>query len=286
MNDQPLMNEATAKRLNAFTDRPRQGLLLTGQRGVGKRYLAEYIAAKLLAVDKTKISEQPYLRVVSSGSSTTIGIDSIRALDEFIRLKVPGKKQIDRVIVIDSAERMSIEAQNALLKLLEEPPEGTIIVLTTENTQSLLPTIISRVQRVAIAAPEIEQVSEHFQQIGFDAAKVKQAIAISGGLPGLTYAILTDDEGRLLTAADTAKNLLSGSSFDRVRLIEQLARDKTLSADVLFMMQQMSRYGLRGSEGRAATKWLNIMKHGFQAEQALQANASPKLVLTDMMLKL
>lgn len=83
---------------------------------------------------------QDVILIKSEGRS--IGIDKIRELKEWLSLK-PSKGTRKTAVIFEAGE-MTIEAQNSLLKTLEEPPLSTFIILTAPNKQSLLPTIVSR----------------------------------------------------------------------------------------------------------------------------------------------
>lgn len=74
----------------------------------------------------------------------SIGIKKIREVISIINLK-PYQSPL-KIVVIEDAQKLTIEAQNAFLKTLEEPPENTIIILLVENPDQLLPTIVSRCQ--------------------------------------------------------------------------------------------------------------------------------------------
>ena len=87
-----------------------------------------------------------------------IGIDQIRALKKEVILKLATESY--RILIISDADRMTAAASNSLLKLLEEPPEGTVLFLTTSNAGKLLPTLVSRCQAVRfspLAESEIEE---------------------------------------------------------------------------------------------------------------------------------
>ncbi len=84
---------------------------------------------------------------------SSVGIDQIRQLKSHIfqkPLKSPYK-----LVIIEEAEKLTVEAQNALLKILEEPPSCAILVLEGANRQHLLPTIISRVAVRRAKAPKL-----------------------------------------------------------------------------------------------------------------------------------
>jgi len=79
--------------------------------------------------------------------STGIQIDSIRMLEHKIILSPLEAKY--KIFIIEDAHNMNVNTQNAFLKTLEEPPENTILILTTSKPQNLLPTILSRCQKIA-----------------------------------------------------------------------------------------------------------------------------------------
>lgn len=89
-------------------------------------------------------ARNPYRRIVFPNKNVFIGIDTVRELKQEARYKVyEGQK---KVFIISEADQMRVEAANALLKLLEEPPDNLMLVLTTSNIYKILPTIKSRCQ--------------------------------------------------------------------------------------------------------------------------------------------
>lgn len=84
----------------------------------------------------------------SSKTISSIGIDEIKDLHKNIFLK-PINSAI-KAVILEDAHLLTTEAQNALLKVLEEPPEHTIIILGTETTEALVPTILSRCQVIEL----------------------------------------------------------------------------------------------------------------------------------------
>src|SRR5512147_784867 len=103
------------------------------------------------------VGDHPDLLWVERGADDTrVRIGQIRALQSALRLRAAEGER--RVAVIADAEWLNQEAQNALLRLLEEPPPGTLIVLVARSSAGLLATVRSRCQRVVFrptpAAPE------------------------------------------------------------------------------------------------------------------------------------
>lgn len=80
------------------------------------------------------------------GREDSTGIDAIRTAINFLWLKPV--KSSKRTLIINNAERLTIEAQNALLKISEEPPEHSLIILILKDPEVLVPTLISRFQKI------------------------------------------------------------------------------------------------------------------------------------------
>lgn len=95
--------------------------------------------------------------IILQTDEASIGVDQIRDLQKQIVIKPTIQKT--KIAVIVQAEKLTEEAQNALLKTLEEPPENTEIILIAPDTHLLLPTVLSRCQIITISTPppEIDQ---------------------------------------------------------------------------------------------------------------------------------
>ncbi len=130
--------------------------ILNGERGAGKKLLANLFAMTLQcesgksepcgeckSCKQAKSGNQPDIIVVKHEKAATISVDDIREqLNSDIMIKPYSSPR--KIYIIPEADLMTVQAQNALLKTLEEPPEYAIIFLLTENAESLLPTIRSR----------------------------------------------------------------------------------------------------------------------------------------------
>ncbi|MBM4402103.1 MAG: hypothetical protein FJ044_02565 [Candidatus Cloacimonetes bacterium] len=87
-----------------------------------------------------------HLAIEPETPTSAIGIEAIRKLKSWAILRPFEKRQ--KTALIKQAQNLTVEAQNAMLKILEEPPEATVIVLTVDDEKNLLPTIISRCTRI------------------------------------------------------------------------------------------------------------------------------------------
>ena len=179
---------------------------------------------------------------------------------------------------------MSLEAQNALLKTLEEPPKDTLIILTTTHMKALLPTITSRAQTIIVSQPDSATLSKHFPNI--DAKTYARAYAMSGGRPGLLSALLTETDHPLSVAADYARQILASPLYNRLLLVDELTRKPDLAANVALILQQMAHVSMQTAKGSAFARWQNILTASYQASEAFAVSGQPKLVLTNLMLHL
>jgi DNA polymerase-3 subunit delta' len=280
-----ILHPATRAHIDAFTKSPAQVLLVSGLAGSGKLTLAKRLAETILELPGDGFDAYGQSLLISPEDSKAIGIDSARRLERFMRLKVPSDKTYNRAAVIEDSHLMTIEAQNALLKTLEEPPAGTIIIMTVSYEPALLPTVRSRAQSLVVQRPNQQQVNDFFNSRGFDADTLNKTYALSGGLPGLMSALLTEDDHPLSLATEQARHLLSQPLEQRLIAVEALSKDKLLAADTMTILQRMARISLQNAHGKAAKRWQKILEASYTAAEALAANAQPKLALTNLALQ-
>lgn len=156
-------------------------LCFSGKEGIGKKKIAlELISHEIGKVDGEAV--HPDLFFIKP-SSNMIKLDSIRALIEFASLKSysGGRK----FALIDGAHLMNRESQNALLKLLEEPPIGMVIILITDKYESLLPTIRSRLLNIRFNPLSDDEVEKILHQ-----KPAKEILELAGGSAGLAQKYL------------------------------------------------------------------------------------------------
>lgn len=285
MNDL-LIHPKTNEQLAAFISQPSHAILIVGSAGSGKLSVANNIAETVLGLEASKLDSYGYAKTLSSVEGKAIGIDSIRELERFLSLKVPIDKDYNRSVIIEDSHNLTLEAQNALLKLLEEPPEGTILILTTNHSQSLLPTIRSRAQIINLTRPDEAQTKGYFSDQDFDAAKIKQAYSISGGLPGLMSSMLGDEEHPLSSATEWARKLLGQTPYERLLSVDELSKQRELSIDITFILKQMAHVSLQAASGKTAKRWEGILKASYEASEGLNSTANAKLTLTKLMMSL
>lgn len=278
-----LLHPLTGRQLKDFIGKPSHAVAVIGPGGAGKVRVADRLAEELL---KQPLEDYPYKLRITAEDGKSIGIEAVRQLEHFFSLKVPRSASVNRIVIIEDAHLLTLEAQNSLLKTLEEPPAGSVLILTSAGEQALLPTVRSRLQTITVKRPGKPASEQYFAALGYSQKDIDQAYAISGGLTGLMQALLGNTSHPLLEAVKYARLLLSQSAYERLLLVDELAKDRELSINIADILQQMADISLQTATGAAAKKWQSVLEAAYQASEALGSNAQPKLVLTRLMLKL
>lgn len=276
--------------LERLSRQPPHGILLEAPKGHGKSFTALYLAGQLLNVSYDKVRQHPYFKIIDPVEGA-ITIEQVRELKQFVRLRVPGATGIARIVTIIDADRMTTEAQNAILKLLEEPPADTVLILTSSQTADLLSTVRSRAQLVCLQSPSSQDSLAYFTSKGFEESAIARAQLISNGRTGLMQALLSQDsEHPLLQAIESAKQLLASSKFERLCQVDTLAKQKsqleTLLEGFVCISQAALQQAGQSNNITQAQRWHQTLKHTLETQQLLVKNASSKLVLTDFFLSI
>jgi len=150
--------------------------LFSGPKGTGKTSAAR-ILAKVVNCEKPRVKGIPCnkcdqcksitngnnIDVIELDAASNRGIDDIRALREAVKLSAAKARK--KVYIIDEAHMLTLEASNALLKTLEEPPSHVIFILATTNPEKLISTIRSRTTNINFRKAKTEEVVESLKKI-------------------------------------------------------------------------------------------------------------------------
>lgn len=217
--------------------------LFLGPAGVGKRLTAYSFAAALNCESPVQgykpCGQCPSCRKIEHGNypdlhlvepqGQSIKIEQIREIQARIAYKkLEGKFQI---VIIQDAQNMTVDAANSLLKVLEEPPRGTVFILLADQTRSMLPTILSRCQLIRFVALRPEHISRILMgDYGLSQEEAEGISLLSGGSieQGLQ---LKEGWGESLTARLPSRILslvFAGDMCDLMRLNSELEKDPNL----------------------------------------------------------
>ena len=292
-------------------------LIFGGPEGVGKRRAAVALAQLVncaapsatdacgtcAACRRIARGVHPDVLVVEPGDTGTIKVDQIRDVVERTAYRpFEGRR---RVVIVDDADAMMPEAQNAMLKTLEEPPAASSFVLVTSRPDVLLPTVRSRCQHLRfgrLAPAEIAAVLERAH--GYSSGDAHAAAAAADGRIGRAleggseeYAEARESAAALLTAAaagadprrrlESARALVGGGS-DREQLGRRLRAAASMLRDLGVLLSRADERGLANADLRPlltrlaksfdGDRTLRAFSAIDRALEALDRNAGPKIV--------
>jgi hypothetical protein len=248
------------------------------------------MAAKLLDLDSVEsLRRYPYFTHLSvSEGKQDIPIEEVRRIIKLMGLKVPGSNLIRRLVLIEDADYLSLPAQNAILKILEEPSEDSVFILTAASTNSVLPTIASRVQHIDVLPVGLATAKSYLKD---QSLPIERSWELSKGRPGLLIALTKDDEDHpLKNAVQTAKKFLAQTKYERLLTITGISQNKEQLGQFLEALERtlsaLHRRALEAGRSSQAQKLLQSRKAAKSAAQALADNANPKLIAIDLALSL
>ena len=269
-----LLHSLTEKRYASYAANPPQSLILVAPAGSGKQTLLKQLALDILG-------EQPAGRLIEILPDTgkkTIGIDVIRELKMSLRLK----SNQPRVILINRAAALTLEAQNSILKLLEETPKNVHFLISVNHQGELLETINSRSVIWQLILPTKKQIEKYFTT--YPQAKLDKALAIAENRIGLISALLNEAQDHpLLRAIEIAKDILGENHFKRLIRVEAMYKDSEQTMLVLEALELICKGALENAalkRSEHVQQWQRRLKDIVEAVELIDANIQPKLVLS------
>ena len=264
-------------------------VLISGEPGTGKRTLAGLIASALLCQENSGVpcgkcescrlalaGEHPDITIIEKGiplsaetarGRSTIPVDDIR---EMIRLcSQYSFEGGNRVVIIREADNMTVQAQNCLLKILEEPPQNTFFLLTSAHPDQILTTVRSRCRPLKLIPWDTAYICRVLQENGTDPVTALKAASVSSGSIGMALCLASDSE--YWQMRDEIKD-----SFFRNRKRSEILRistawkDRKSDAETLFdileeELHNLLRYRLCSDADRAETdfppEWKRFAEH-------------------------
>ena len=210
--------------------------ILAGDNGIGKSKIAREFAMELICEKHTGCGECPACRqfladaypdffYMDADGKESIGIDRIReniVNDVSIR-PYHGKAKI---YIIDEADKMTVGAQNALLKTIEEPPEYVVILLLVRNMSLLLETIRSRCIKLLLSAVSNDRIKSWLVEKGTSEDVATVVASYSNGAPGIAKAMAESEDFAVIynQNVEFLKKISEASINDILLFIEELKK--------------------------------------------------------------
>lgn len=236
------------------------------------------------------------MELADNGES--VKIEQVRQVLEKLHMT---RQAPNKVLLLQNIERMTLESSNAILKTLEDPPEGVVFLLTTSRVKDVLPTILSRVRVATFARLTDESITELLRkQYPLAEEEVLETVrAIALGRPGKALALMGDPElfeQYRKMYADIEAFLHKPDRVNQFLYIEELvaaAKDdgQQLLREFLDIFQLVVRGQLlmdvRGEHGIfSRDKLLRLLDQVQQSQELLRRNVNTRLLLENMMLSL
>lgn len=268
-------------------------ILLVGERGCGAGFAARCLAADYLypaggphaeAVLRGKDSECISLR--GEGASGQIKVERIRAAREAIQHSALSEDAAGRVLFVYGAQDLNQSSANAMLKIIEEPPEGVLFLFTATSAAGVLPTIRSRCAAYTLAPVPPEECAAVLRaslpQLNRDAAD-DLAFLYEGHIGSCLDAV-QDSAVRtaLQTARDFCKAAEQDDTYRAAALMAGLEKDRAVAQAVLGQACCLASGALRrpGYAGLAPKHAQRLLNAAAKAREAIRANGNLRLTLT------
>ena len=215
--------------------------IINGERNAGKEFIARVFAMALQCEKKEAepcgechsckqalSNNQPDIIYISHEKPNTIGVEDIRAqINNDIVIKPYSSPR--KIYIVNEGEKMTPQAQNALLKTLEEPPEYAVIVILTTNVEALLPTVLSRCVVLNMKPVSDALVKKYLmEQLGVPDYKANICVAFARGNIGKAKLLAGSEEFEKVKdeAISLVKNINDMEIHEIVKAIKKISEYK------------------------------------------------------------
>lgn len=210
MNDMMLFNRTEKEKLlsEIASGKLSHAYLIEGGEGCGKTYFARFAAAAVLCTGdkppcgkcpscvKALAGSHPDLFYFSPDKKASMGVETVRDIKKSLFFMPNDGDR--KVYIIDDAQKMTVQAQNALLKFIEEPPASVLFFIVADKKESLLPTVVSRTRIILLAPSDNADIRRFLMSESKKSGgeQIDEAINMAEGSPGKALKLLCRDFSR------------------------------------------------------------------------------------------
>ncbi|MCK5044699.1 hypothetical protein KAR26_03135 [Candidatus Parcubacteria bacterium] len=244
---------------------------------------------------------EPEARTASKGGSLPgreIKIGQIKKLQK--ELSLCSYQAKIKAAIINKAECMNQEAQNCFLKTLEEPKGKTLLILIAEHPETLLPTILSRMEKIKFSTLSYQEIEKHLLALGAEEKLAQEIALISEGRPGIAIELFSNPQ-RLAEQKQRIKEIMRLVSadisfrFQYAKTLAQSPEDLPKVLDIwtrcfrnaLLAKLEVKEFSTTNFKNYSVIKLKNILKTlQIIRDLIAKTNANPKLALEMLMIEL
>lgn len=273
----PIMHSSTERMLAPLIRSLPQSMLITGPNGVGLSTVGRYIAD---SYDVRPIIILPEKDEKVDLDKGIISIDIMRRLYNDTRTKVSGRQ----IILIDYAERMTQQAQNAFLKLLEEPNENVHFILISNSVSKLLPTILSRVEVLNVKPITNAQSNDLLDSLSeTDNTKRAQLLFMANGLPAELTRLSVDKkyfDDMCLLVRD-ARDLIRATPYQKLLIAQKYKDDRAMVLKLLLVSAKILKQSIIANPQIDAINQIDKIMNTYEQ---VESNGNIRLCLARMVI--
>lgn len=265
----------TRKALDCLSDSKPHALLLSGREGVGLATIAKWLAEQW---GETVDVVRPEAKTKTS--IPTITVERIRSLYDTTK----SKASKNLVAIIDDADAMTESAQNALLKLLEEPNISMHFILTAHAPEKLLSTITSRVQKLHISPVDTVTTSRLVKSLGIETETTKkQLLYVADGLPAAIFRYVSDPRKLEYMAQSVrmAREYVNGDMYNRLLIVNSIGNDRQKALGLMDNVLHILRNSVLDTSDEKSIERIDAL---LETKERLLSNGNVRLQMTTIMI--
>jgi DNA polymerase III delta prime subunit len=273
-----ILNPITEKWMSAYISKPSVALLIdcSGDLLTGKEISRQIYDSLVPENNNPPVT-------INLGDKKSIGVEDIRDFKKSLSLRANRKDGISRYIEIEDASKLTVEAQNSLLKIVEELPNNTLIVLIVSDSTTIIQTVKSRCFTLPVLPVSVKQALKYAEEHSVDEDLALKMYSLSEGKSSIYISLLNNEIADSIQEIEMAKEFLRGSVVERQNIIEKVSQKDYDSLSFIRALKITAKAGMYHSKTNlSANNWKEILKNIIQTEEQLKQNVTTKLALLSL----